>query len=403
MNPWWKRPSPGDKTSRQKRSGATQSNDQPSRLGDTLQDADDISEIEGDLFEDPVEKSAKKRKPSNKPSKKRRRRRSGGKVQSGTIGLVLCDLEAFAHTLNAEAANPGPFLEELWGTRTPSHLLAYSGGQGHSRLASAVSELGFTVSELEEDQIATKMAIDAMAAMQDMDSAVGVLLVADHPSLGPLCEHLTASGTALFVHRSEDNPLAQLCSLEQPSSGSGGRSAETEEASDDDEDVEDDVLEMEDRSARSERSEKPRRSRSGGRSKGNGQGDGEEASREEAPRRAREDDAPPRGRRGRQNDEQSDRPARKPRPSHAQETVKRDPMKVLDDAMTELISSGPMVVWATLLRQECQRQAPGFDETLYGFESFQSLLEEAVSQGRIEIELVEQTESYVVTAWTPAA
>ena len=78
-------------------------------------------------------------------------------------------------------------------------------------------------------------------------------------------------------------------------------------------------------------------------------------------------------------------------------------MVVLDGALRELVDRGPMMIWATLVRQECLRQAPGFDETLFGYESFQGLLEAAAEQGRIELTHVEETDSWVISAWSPAA
>ncbi|REJ85466.1 MAG: hypothetical protein DWQ36_11885 [Acidobacteria bacterium] len=445
MNPWWKRPSPGEGKSgrRQRSKGGT--DDQPSKLGDTLQDADDISELDGDLFED--DDKAKKGK---KKRRRRRRSKKRGSGRSGRIDLVLCDLDAFAHTLNSEATDPEPVLAELYGGRTPGTLLAYGTNQGHSRLADAVAELGFAVKQLEEDQIATRMAIDAIAALESIEGRAGVLLIADHPSLGPLCEHLAESGASLFVHRSDDNPLAEACGLETPP-GPGPRSLRSDDeddadedsdddsedgdnddddedtgdfASDDDSDEEAEDDEEDDRPRRRRRSRSRRRGGRGGSRRrpaddedddtddaaaalaeadedrdgdddvydtddtdDSDESDGFDDSDDERPRRGR------RGGRGR----------RGARPSHADGASRRDPMKVLDDAMRELVASGPRVVWATLLRQECHRQAPGFDETQHGFASFHDLLEEAARRGLIELTFVEATESWVVSAWTPAA
>ena len=78
-------------------------------------------------------------------------------------------------------------------------------------------------------------------------------------------------------------------------------------------------------------------------------------------------------------------------------------MVTLDAALRELVDQGPMMVWATLVRQECLRQVPGFDETAYGFDSFHQLLEAAAEQGRIELSFVEETDSWVISSWCPAA
>lgn len=436
MNPWWKRPSPGNDGARKNRKnepGAAKNkkqkndsddSDQPSRLGDTLHNADDISELDGDLFEDEAPKKNKKRK--------RRRKKSGGKNErpASGIGLVLCDLEAFAHTLNTEATNPEPLLEGLWGKQTPPRLRAYTGGRGHARLADVSEELGFELIELEEDQIATQMTVDAWSAADDLDEGEAVLLIADHPSLVPLCEHLKETGVTVLVHRSSDNPLAEACDLDQARPGGEkpkkdkrrsaakgsagdqeddeqderGRDAQSrrrrgrrDEDSDDrrDADTPDDAEHAED-ADESEDSERSEGSHAGGRGKSSKP---KKKGRKEKPSADHDGDEGDSREDGKRHAKQAGRSGGKRSARRSQ----RDPLHVLDAALRELAEGEARVMWATLVRQECHRQDPAFDETHHGYESFQDLLEEAQRRGLLELRLHEKTDSYLVTAWTPAA
>ena len=368
MNPWWKRPSPGEsKGGRSRRSGGSQA--EPSRLTDTLNEADQISEIDGDLFED--------ERQQKKPRKRRRRRRSGRRGKK-LVGLALCDVEALAHDLSTREQSLEETFAALWGDKTPKKMLAYAGSQADSRLCDDLSECGFQVANLDDDQIAAQMAVDAWALLEELHPADSVVLLADHPAVVPLAQRLLALDRQTFVHRSEDNPLAEICGLEvsrpeRSEKRRSGRSEEEPEPADDPGDEGDRHQTAEDDGPRSDVSAEDESDR--------------EASDESPRRRSRGSRRGGRSRRGK-------RPERRP---------DLDPLEVLDQALRELVDRGPMMIWATLARQECLRQAPGFDETAFGYESFHQLLQAAAEQGRIELTHVEETDSWVISAWSPAA
>ena len=55
-------------------------------------------------------------------------------------------------------------------------------------------------------------------------------------------------------------------------------------------------------------------------------------------------------------------------------------------------------IWGSMVKQTLKRQKPGFNETYYGFRSFNRLLEEARDRKMIELELDEKSGGYVVRA-----
>lgn len=55
-------------------------------------------------------------------------------------------------------------------------------------------------------------------------------------------------------------------------------------------------------------------------------------------------------------------------------------------------------VWGSLVKQTLKRRRPSFNESYYGFRSFNSLLEEAASRGFIEIEPDEKSGGYIIRA-----
>jgi uncharacterized protein (TIGR00288 family) len=55
-------------------------------------------------------------------------------------------------------------------------------------------------------------------------------------------------------------------------------------------------------------------------------------------------------------------------------------------------------VWGSMVKQALKRRKPGFNESYYGFRSFNQLLEEASSRGLLELERDEKSGGYVVRA-----
>ncbi len=54
-------------------------------------------------------------------------------------------------------------------------------------------------------------------------------------------------------------------------------------------------------------------------------------------------------------------------------------------------------IWGSMVKQTLKRRKPGWNESYYGFRSFNSLLEEAERRGLIELEADERSGGYLVT------
>jgi uncharacterized protein (TIGR00288 family) len=55
-------------------------------------------------------------------------------------------------------------------------------------------------------------------------------------------------------------------------------------------------------------------------------------------------------------------------------------------------------IWGSMVKQALKRRKPGFNESYYGFRSFNQLLEEARTRGMLELERDEKSGGYVVRA-----
>jgi uncharacterized protein (TIGR00288 family) len=55
-------------------------------------------------------------------------------------------------------------------------------------------------------------------------------------------------------------------------------------------------------------------------------------------------------------------------------------------------------IWGSMIKQALKRRKPGFNESYYGFKSFNGLLEEARARGLLELERDEKSGGYVVRA-----
>ncbi|MFW2405362.1 MAG: NYN domain-containing protein [Gammaproteobacteria bacterium] len=53
-------------------------------------------------------------------------------------------------------------------------------------------------------------------------------------------------------------------------------------------------------------------------------------------------------------------------------------------------------LWGSMVKQALKRRRPGFNESFYGFRSFNDLLEEARSRGFLEMEMDEKSGGYVI-------
>ncbi len=55
-------------------------------------------------------------------------------------------------------------------------------------------------------------------------------------------------------------------------------------------------------------------------------------------------------------------------------------------------------IWSSMIKQALKRRKPGFNESYYGFKSFNSLLEDAQARGLLKLERDEKSGGYVVRA-----
>jgi len=58
-------------------------------------------------------------------------------------------------------------------------------------------------------------------------------------------------------------------------------------------------------------------------------------------------------------------------------------------------------IWGSMVKQTLKRRRPGFNESYYGFRSFNRLLEEAASHGLLELELDEKSGGYIIRGFHP--
>jgi uncharacterized LabA/DUF88 family protein len=58
-------------------------------------------------------------------------------------------------------------------------------------------------------------------------------------------------------------------------------------------------------------------------------------------------------------------------------------------------------IWGSMVKQALKRRKPGFNESYYGFRSFNSMLEEAARTGSLELERDEKSGGYIVRLATP--
>jgi uncharacterized LabA/DUF88 family protein len=60
-------------------------------------------------------------------------------------------------------------------------------------------------------------------------------------------------------------------------------------------------------------------------------------------------------------------------------------------------------IWGSMVKQALKRRRPGFNESFYGFRSFNDLLEEAQARGYLDLEMDEKSGGYVVRQVSPGS
>ena len=53
-------------------------------------------------------------------------------------------------------------------------------------------------------------------------------------------------------------------------------------------------------------------------------------------------------------------------------------------------------LWGSMVKQTLKRRQPSFNESFYGFASFNELLEEAQARGQLELEMEKKSGGYVI-------
>ena len=53
-------------------------------------------------------------------------------------------------------------------------------------------------------------------------------------------------------------------------------------------------------------------------------------------------------------------------------------------------------IWGSMVKQALKRRKPGFNESYYGFRSFNGLLEEAAKRGELALDRDEKSGGYIV-------
>ncbi len=99
---------------------------------------------------------------------------------------------------------------------------------------------------------------------------------------------------------------------------------------------------------------------------------------------------------GRATSEQSSSSAGDPSPSAEDQTQHAIDL-VLETAEAIYTERGDRAkLWGSMIKQTLKRRRPGFNESFYGFSSFNDLLEEAQTRGLLELESDERSGGYVV-------
>ena len=69
-------------------------------------------------------------------------------------------------------------------------------------------------------------------------------------------------------------------------------------------------------------------------------------------------------------------------------------LDTIEDILDERGEDDP--VWGSMVKQTLKRRKPGFNESYYGFRSFNQLLEEARARNLVELERDEKSGGYIV-------
>ena len=87
-----------------------------------------------------------------------------------------------------------------------------------------------------------------------------------------------------------------------------------------------------------------------------------------------------------------------PAPKKGEEERRQEALDLVLDTLEALLSErgGDETVWGSMVKQALKRRNPGFNESYYGFKSFNALLEEAKARHLLELERDEKSGGYLV-------
>ena len=101
--------------------------------------------------------------------------------------------------------------------------------------------------------------------------------------------------------------------------------------------------------------------------------------------------------------EQKKRPPSRSKPAVASSPTADKKQEAIDLVLETVEALGDErgedeTIWGSMVKQALKRRKPGFNESYYGFRSFNQLLEEARSRGMLDLERDEKSGGYVVRA-----
>ncbi len=82
---------------------------------------------------------------------------------------------------------------------------------------------------------------------------------------------------------------------------------------------------------------------------------------------------------------------------------KQEAIEMVLDQVEALFRERDSNLWSSLVKQTLQRKRPNFSESYYGYTSFSELLEDAESQGLLELQKDEKSGGYIVLGFGPNA
>ena len=92
-----------------------------------------------------------------------------------------------------------------------------------------------------------------------------------------------------------------------------------------------------------------------------------------------------------------------PPPLKSEEVRREEALDLIVETVDALISErgAEEKIWGSMVKQALKRRKPGFNESFYGFRSFNGMLEAAAQVGSLELERDEKSGGYLVRLASP--